>query len=95
MSKQFRVRELALEREITQEELAARVRQHAGVDISLSTIRRIWQNNKAGNPRADTLIAIADVLGVSIKELYAEEDRQTANNSAIQGGNKMSLAMQQ
>lgn len=97
MSKQFRVRELAQDRGLTQEELTARARQHAGVDISLSTVRRIWQNKKAGSPRGDTLIAIADVLGVSVKDLYAdEEDGQSAPNRAILAGtNKMSLVAQQ
>lgn len=95
MSKQFRVRELAQERGVTQEELAVRARQQAGVDISLSTVRRIWQNNKAGSPRADTLIAIADVLGVTIKELYVEDEAgQPSHTSAILSGNKMSLAAQ-
>ena len=92
MSKQFRVKELAQERGITQEELASQARQHAGVDISLSTVRRLWQNNKAGSPRADTLIAIADVLGVTVKDLYAEEDASTSQRETL-GVNKISLSV--
>ena len=92
MSKPFRVKELAQDRNITQEELASRARQHAGVNISLSTVRRIWQNNQAGSPRAETLLAIADVLGVTIKDLYAESDEQPATAPhANLGANKISL----
>ena len=37
------------------------------MNINLSTVRRIWQNNQAGSPQAETLLAIADVLGVTIR----------------------------
>ena len=87
MSKQFRVKELAQERNLTQEELVNRARQHSQVDISLSTVRRIWQNNKAGSPRGETLIAIADALGVSVKDLYEDEVRAPVFGAS----NKISL----
>ena len=56
---------------ISQEELASRARQHAGVNISLSTVRRIWQNNQAGSPRPRPCSPLP-MLGVTIGDLYAE-----------------------
>jgi transcriptional regulator with XRE-family HTH domain len=84
LDKPFRVKELAQERGLTQEELSAR----SGVKIS--TLRRIWQNNRAGDPRGRTLLALADALQVSVKELYADEEApQTSSSASL--GNKMSL----
>jgi transcriptional regulator with XRE-family HTH domain len=83
----FRVRELAQARDITQEELSRR----SGVTIS--TVRRVWQNNRAGDPRSGNLIAIAKVLGVAVEELYSTEtaDLSNAQPDAVPV-NKMSLA---
>jgi len=85
MDRPFRVKELAQERGLTQEELSIR----SGVKIS--TLRRIWQNNRAGDPRAGTLLAIAEILGVSVKELYASDGLPQPLASSATLGNKMSL----
>lgn len=64
----FRVEQLAKAQKLTQEDLAARVRAQ-GVEVSLGTIQGIWQSRDR-RYRADTLIAIARVLGVSVEDLY-------------------------
>jgi len=61
----FRVKELAVARGMSQEDLAIKSR------VKLHTVQRIWQN-KIERPYADTLIALADALGVSVKELYTD-----------------------
>jgi transcriptional regulator with XRE-family HTH domain len=87
----FRVKELAQARGLTQEALSRRA------NVPISTVRRIWQNSRAGDPRGGTLLAIAEVLGVSINDLYAikdsTEESQSAEPDAILG-NKPSLVYQ-
>lgn len=61
----FRVKELAVARGLSQEQLAFK----SGVKIH--TVQRIWQNS-IERPYADTLIALADALGVSVKDLYTD-----------------------
>lgn len=82
MKRRFRVKELAEERSITQEDLWMRARQ-LGSDASLATIQRIWQNNRAGDPRSSTLIAIARALGVPVEDLYSDE-KESYNPEHIQ-----------
>lgn len=87
----FRVKELAQERNITQEELARKSGQ------SVSTIIRLWRNKSASEPRASTMIAIAAALGVSIHDLYAvdaEDSNMEDAPTSLPVGNKMSLIYQ-
>lgn len=62
----FRIKELAHARGMVQEDLAFKS------GIKLRTVQRLWQN-KIANPSIDTMIALADALGVSVKDLYADE----------------------
>jgi len=78
MKNRFRVKELAEARGYTQEELAAHARQH-GADVSLATVQRIWQNNRAGDPRSSTLLAIARALGVRVEDLYSDGNQGYTN----------------
>lgn len=64
--KKLRVKELAIEQGMSQEDLAIKSR------VKIHTVQRIWQG-KSERPYADTLIAIARALGVSIEALYIEE----------------------
>jgi len=61
----FRVKELAIARGMSQEDLAIKS------GVKMHTVQRIWQNT-IERPYADTLIALADALGVSVKELYTD-----------------------
>lgn len=73
----FRVKELAKAQKLNQVMLS----QKSG--IQLSTVQRIWQNNRAGNPNSETLRRIAEALGVTIEELYAKDgDDQSSSLSA-------------
>jgi transcriptional regulator with XRE-family HTH domain len=82
--KKFRVEELAKERKITQEELTFRVRK-LGVKVSLATIQGIWQGRDR-RYRADTLFAIAEVLGVPIQDLYVGGEPSYTKDNAISPG---------
>lgn len=62
----FRIKELAHDRGMVQEDLAFKS------GIKLRTVQRLWQN-KIANPSIDTMIALADALGVTVKDLYADE----------------------
>ena len=78
----FRLKDLAQEKGLTQEELA----QRSGVTIS--TVRRVWQNKGADDARVGTLRALAQVLGVTVDDLYNPK-HQTASNELVD--NRMSL----
>lgn len=86
----FRVREVAKERGINQEELS----KSSGV--KLSTVQRIWQNKGASEPRASTMRSLAAALGVTIDDLYNPDwsDDPIAPSSSAPSGNKMSLVYQ-
>lgn len=72
MRRQFRVKELAEQRGMTQEDLYQAVQTHGSV--SMATTQRIWQNHKRlGDQRISTLSAIARALGVAIEDLYTEQ----------------------
>lgn len=64
----FRVKELAKAQKLNQVDLS----QKSGVQ--LSTLQRIWQNNRAGNPTSENLRRIAEALGVRVDDLYATND---------------------
>ena len=65
MGDRFKVKELAEQRGLTQEELA----RLAG--IRTSAVIGVWRN-RVQAPRFDTLRAIAKALGVGIDDLYEE-----------------------
>lgn len=67
----FRVKELAEARGLNQEDLAFKSR------VRMRTVQRIWQD-KIEHPYADTLIKLADALGVSVQELYTSEGLKAA-----------------
>lgn len=86
----FRVRELAKERGINQEELSKRS------GVKLSTVQRVWQNKGASEPRTSTMRNLALALGVSIEDLYTpgwKDDDEAPMSSSIPV-NKMDLAYQ-
>jgi transcriptional regulator with XRE-family HTH domain len=63
----FRVKELAQEQGLTQEELSQRS------NVKLATLQRLWQNKGTSDARAKTLFALAGALGVEVKDLYSQE----------------------
>ena len=79
----FRLKDLAQEKGLTQEELA----QRSGVTIS--TVRRVWQNKGADDPRVGTLRALAQVLGVTVEDLclltFGAEYRWNDRTSVLSG----------
>lgn len=62
----FRIKELAQARGMTQEDLAIKSR------VRMRTVQRLWQDT-IDKPYAETLIKLADALGVSVQELYTAE----------------------
>lgn len=68
MGVRFRVKELAEQRNMTQEDLAR------AANINLSAVIGVWRNRVTA-PRFDTLLAIARALGVKIDDLYVETER--------------------
>jgi transcriptional regulator with XRE-family HTH domain len=70
----FRIRELAQLKGWTQEELSHK----SGVRIG--TVRRIWQNKGAEDPRAGTLKALAAALEVTIEALYSPDYQGDASS---------------
>lgn len=64
----FRVKELAQAQGLTQEDLAQRSK------VKLATLQRLWQNKGTSDARAKTLFALAEALGVEVKELYTQDD---------------------
>lgn len=79
----FRVRELAQSKGLTQEDLSHK----SGVKIS--TVRRIWQNRGADDPRTSTLRALATALEVTTDELFNPEYQ--GSSSAILPDKQMTL----
>lgn len=74
----FRVKELSQAKGWTQEMLS----HESGVTIS--TVRRIWQNKGAEEPRASTLGALARALGVRIEDLYSQSDAPESEGGRLQ-----------
>lgn len=62
----FRIKELAQAQGLSQEALAIKSR------VRVRTVQRLWQNS-IEKPYAETLIRLADALGVSVQELYTSE----------------------
>lgn len=62
----FRIKELAQQQGMTQEDLAIKSR------VRIRTVQRLWQDT-IEKPYAETLIRIAGALGVSVQELYTSE----------------------
>lgn len=62
----FRIRELAQAQGLSQEALAIKSR------VRVRTVQRLWQDT-IEKPYAETLIRLADALGVSVQELYTSE----------------------
>jgi transcriptional regulator with XRE-family HTH domain len=62
----FRIRELAQAQGLSQEALAIKSR------VRVRTVQRLWQDT-IEKPYAETLIRLADALGVSVQELYTTE----------------------
>lgn len=62
----FRIKELAQAQGLSQEALAIKSR------VRVRTVQRLWQNT-IERPYAETLIRLADALGVSVQELYTTE----------------------
>lgn len=77
----FRVKELAQERGIAQEELAYK----SGVKIS--TLRNVWQN-RVSDPASSTLFAIARVLGVPVEDLVVQDELNQAGYNGEHSINK-------
>jgi transcriptional regulator with XRE-family HTH domain len=71
----FRVKELAKAQGLNQVELSNKS------GVQLSTVQRIWQNNRAGNPNSETLRLLAGALGVTIEELYVREVDQASSSA--------------
>lgn len=67
----FRVKELAQAQGLSQEALAIKSR------VRVRTVQRIWQD-AIERPYAETLIRLADALGVSVQELYTSEGLKSA-----------------
>ena len=65
----FRIKELAKERNLTAEQLAR------AADIQYSALKNIWQG-RTGNPKYETLRAIARALNVPVEQLEAPEEKQ-------------------
>ena len=76
MSKPFRVRELAQDRNITQE-AGGVARANIRANIS-STVRRIWQNNQTGSRRGRDLARHCRCARCDDHDLYTESDEQPA-----------------
>lgn len=75
-----RIHDARLKAELSQEEVAYRLRQR-GVSASSQQIRR-WERG-SHSPRASVIPAIADVLGVSIDSLYGDDDDDEEADSVI------------
>lgn len=71
----FRIKELAQARGMSQEALAFKS------GVKMRTIQRLWQN-KIRKAELRTMIAIADALGVDVRELYTDQD-ETYNPTDI------------
>lgn len=67
----FRIKELAQQQGLSQEELAIKSR------VRMRTVQRLWQDS-IEKPYAETLIKLADALGVSVQELYTSEGLKAA-----------------
>jgi len=67
----FRIRELAQAQGLSQEALAIKSR------VRVRTVQRLWQDT-IEKPYAETLIRLADALGVSVQELYTREGLKSA-----------------
>lgn len=67
----FRIKELAEARGMNQEALAIKSR------VKMHTVQRLWQD-KIEKPYAETLIRLADALGVPVNELYTEDGLKSA-----------------
>ena len=82
----FRIKELAHARGMSQETLAFKS------GVKMRTVQRLWQNKVAGPP-VDTMIALADALGVSVRELYADE-KEAYNREDIATPGHAALTLQ-
>lgn len=67
----FRIRELAQAQGLSQEALAIKSR------VRVRTVQRLWQDT-IDKPYAETLLKLADALGVSVQELYTTEGLKAA-----------------
>lgn len=67
----FRIKELAQAQGLTQEDLAIKSK------VRMRTVQRLWQDT-IEKPYADTLIKLADALGVPVQELYTSEGLKAA-----------------
>ena len=67
---ELRVKEILKERGIKMKDLAEQI------DIAPETLTRTLK----GNPQYSTLKSIADILGVSVRELFKGDDAKSTNN---------------
>lgn len=82
----FRIKELAQAQGLSQEALAIKSR------VRVRTVQRLWQDT-IDKPYAETLIKLADALGVSVQELYTAEGlKATLENIRTPGHAALDLA---
>jgi transcriptional regulator with XRE-family HTH domain len=86
--KKFRVKELAQARGLTQEEVAMRTNGR----VTISTVRRMWQNKGVQNPLPDTLEAVAEVLGVQPDELTFDDGQPELVSATLLGNQRALIA---
>ena len=72
---ELRVKEILKERGIKMKDLAEQI------DIAPETLTRTLK----GNPQYSTLKSIADILGITVRELFKGEDASTASNKDMHG----------
>lgn len=76
----FRVKEIAQAQGLTQEMIA----QRSEGKVTISTVRRLWQNKGVTKPHPQTMAALAAVLGVSPEELTVEADQPAPEGASLQ-----------
>ena len=86
----FRVKELAQARGLTQEQVA----QKSNGKVTISTVRRLWQNSGVTRPHPETMTAIAAVLGVSPDELVTKDDQLEAEGATLQPNQRALVTVQ-
>ena len=74
----LRIREVMLEKGISVNEMSEKLR----------ITRQSFYSIVNGNPTMDTLIRIAKILGVNIKQLFKEDDNGNISDNEKEGNNE-------
>lgn len=72
--RRFRVKEVMDEKGVTMGGLSR------GADIPINTVRKLVRNTPNYSPNMDTMIKVADYLGVKLDDLYTEIEKGPDSN---------------